>query len=421
MTFEFDDALRERKETFREYVNEHVVPHADRWHRSEETPPEAIDSLAQRGWLGATLPQTHGGGGMDPVEYAAWMEEIGRGCSSLRSLVTVHCMAAHMLQRWANAALLDAWIPRLASGDALAAFALSEPNAGSDASAIETTAVRRGDAYVLNGEKKWTTYGQIADVFLVFARCDGDVAAFWVERDRPGLSTTPMTGLIGTRASMTARVHLSDCSVPASHAIQGRGFGVSHLVTTALTHGRLSVAMGCVGLAQACVNAAAAYTSQREQFGAKLNEHQLVRRKITEMSVGLESARLLGYRAASLQRDGDPRSLTATNQAKYHAARVARSAANDAVQLHGGNGCSDAYPVQRFLGDAKVMEIIEGSNQIHQISIAKDVGRTHARQAAHPAYDPAYDPPDNRPPDRAAPDGEPADAADGVSAHARRR
>jgi alkylation response protein AidB-like acyl-CoA dehydrogenase len=369
---------------FRAFVDEAIRPHADHWHREAHTPPGVVERLAENGLLGATLPAEHGGGGMGAVRYATLMEELGAGCSSIRSLVTVHCMASEALQRWGSKALRETWIPRLASGDVVAGYALSEPDAGSDASAIATTAAPvDGDsgepsAYVVNGEKKWTTYGQIAGAFLVFARIDGDLGALWVESDRPGLSVEPMHGLTGARASMPARVFFDDCHVPASRVVGRPGFGFSALLTTTLTHGRLAVAAGCVGLARACLQAAAGYTRHREQFGNPLEDYQLVQRKITNLDVRVEAARLMSRRAARQMQNGAPEASTTAAQAKYFAADVAVRAANEAVELHGGNGCHDAYSVHRYLADAKVMEVIEGTPEVLQTTLADAAYRRHA-------------------------------------------
>jgi len=370
-------------DAIRSFVDAWVRPYADAWHRDEQTPRSVIDRIAQEGYLGATLPEEDGGGGMSMGQYALLMEELGAGCSSLRSLVTVHCMASGVLQRWGSDALVSRWLPRLACGSAIAGYALSEPQAGSDATSIATQAAfaddeTSGGAYLVNGEKKWTTYGQIADVFLVFARIDGDLGALWVERDRPGLTVEPMSGMLGTRASMPARLHFDGCRVPADQVVGRPGFGYGALLAGSLTQGRLAVAMGCVGLARACLQACAGYTRHRTQFGRALEEYQLIQRKMTNMDVQVEAARLMGHRAAQLIDDGDPQSSIAAAQAKYFAADVACTAANNAVEMHGGNGCHASHSLQRYLGDAKVMEVIEGTPEILQTTLASSVYRRHA-------------------------------------------
>ncbi|HEX8906234.1 MAG TPA: acyl-CoA dehydrogenase family protein, partial [Longimicrobiaceae bacterium] len=206
---------------FAAYVDRHVAPHAGEWDRAAATPPEAIRRLAETGWLGAVVPREHGGAGMDWVTFGLLNEELGRGCSSLRSLLTVHSMAAYAVLRWGSRAQKERWLAPLARGEALGAFALSEPNVGSDAAAVETTATPDGDGYVLRGTKKWTTYGQIADLYLLFARAEGKPAAFLLERGTPGFTVEPLHGVTGTRASMLAQLHLDGCRVPKEARLGG--------------------------------------------------------------------------------------------------------------------------------------------------------------------------------------------------------
>jgi glutaryl-CoA dehydrogenase (non-decarboxylating) len=242
---------------------------------------------------------------------------------------------------------------------------------GSDAKSIETTAILQGQEFVLNGRKKWTTYGQIATLFLIFAQCDGNVSAFLVERDTPGFSVEPLRGITGTRASMLGELFMHECRVPKENLIGGRGFGLASVGTSALDIGRYTVASGCVGLIQACLDACLDYAHSRRQFDSYLKDFQLTQQMITCMMADVSAARLLCQRAGQLKDSGDPATIMETWIAKYFASTAAVRAANAAVQLHGANGCSEDYPVQRFLRDAKVMEIIEGSTQIQQISIAQ--------------------------------------------------
>lgn len=360
-----------RQAEFRAFVDQHVVPHADRYHHEQRTPPAAIAQLVQNGYLGLCLPQAHGGAGADSVTWGLLMEELGRGCSSLRSLLTVHSMVARAILRWGSRAQKERWLPALAQGRVLGAFALSEPSVGSDANSVTTSATADGDHFILRGEKKWITYGQLADLFLVFATCGGQPAAFLVERDRPGVSTVPIGELLGLRASMTARVLLTDCRIPKDNLLGRLGFGISHVAATALDHGRSCVAWGCVGIGQACLDDCIVYTQERVQFGVPLKEHQLIRRLISDMITEVAAARLLCLQAARLREAQDPEALSATAIAKYFAAKTAVAAADSTVQIHGANGCGRDYSAQRYLGDAKIMEIIEGSSQIQQLTIAE--------------------------------------------------
>lgn len=350
-----------------------MAPHADRWDREGRIPRELIARLARAGYLGALVPAEYGGSALDMVTYGLLNEEVGRGCSSVRSLLTVHGMVQYAIHRWGNDAQRARWLPRLASGEVIGTFGLSEPTAGSDAASIRTSARPGEDGYTLDGTKVWNTFGQIADVVLVFAQDEGRICAFLVESSRPGFHATPATDILGTRASMVATLSLSSCVVPRENRIGGVGFGLSAVATAALDIGRYSVACGCVGIAQACLDASIAYASNRIQYGTPLKDHQLIRKMITEMVVNVAAARSLCHRAGYLKQTGDPRTVLETLTAKYFASRIAVQAASDAVQIHGANGCGADYPVERYYRDSKIMEIIEGSTQILEIHIAKHV------------------------------------------------
>jgi hypothetical protein len=376
---ELTDRQKENRSAFRKFVDEAVIPYAAENDRQERMPVEDIHRIARLGYLGAVLPEAVGGAGMDMISFGLLNEELGRGCSSLRSLLTVHSMAAVAIQRWGSKVQKEEWLPRLAGGEKIGAFALTEPNVGSDAKNIETAARTEGDEYVLNGEKRWITFGQMADLFLVFAKCEGQPAALLVERETPGLSIRPVSGMLGVRASMLAELCLRDCRIPKGNLVGRLGFGLSHVAAAALDCGRYSVAWGTVGIAQACLEASLRYTNRRKQFGNYLKEHQLVRQMISEMITNVEAARLLCYQAGYLKDKGDPAAIIQTSMAKYFASRTASKASIDAVQLHGANGCSSSYPVERYLRDARIMEIIEGSTQIQQLTIA-DYGYQQQRQ-----------------------------------------
>jgi alkylation response protein AidB-like acyl-CoA dehydrogenase len=279
-------------------------------------------------------------------------------------------MVSYAILKWGSRYQKAQWLPGLASGECIGAFALSEPGVGSDARSVETTATLQDNHYVLRGRKKWISYGQIADLFLLFAQVNGKVSVFLVERDAPGLSILPITGMLGTRASMLAELHLEDCTVPKESLVGGIGFGLAPIGTSALDIGRYSVACGCVGIAQACLDATLSFTSSRKQYGTLLKEHQLIQQMVTDMITNVRAARRLCHHAGTLKDEGDPASLMETLIAKYFASTIAMKAASDTVQIHGALGCSSEYSVQRYLRDAKVMEIIEGSSQIQQITIA---------------------------------------------------
>jgi alkylation response protein AidB-like acyl-CoA dehydrogenase len=372
------DEQRERQQAvFREFARKEIEPHADRWDREEAIPREVVNTLAAHGWLGALVPAEFGGPGMDAVTFGLLNEEIGAACSSVRSLLTVHSMVSHAVARWGSRAIREAWLPRLATGEAVGAFALTEDSSGSDAAAMSALAVRDGGGFRLTGTKKWITYGQRADVYLVFALCEGKPAAFLVERSSPGLEVVPVHGMLGTRASLLAELRLRDVPVPAGNLVGRLGFGIAAVATSALDIGRYSVAWGCVGILAAALRISLDHAGERTSFGVPIAEHQLVQRMLADMVTSHAAARLLCVEAGELKDAGDPRTVNATWTAKYFASCRAFAAAADAVQVLGARGCTADHPANRLLRDAKVMEIIEGSTQLQQTHLA-----TAARQAA---------------------------------------
>lgn len=370
MYLELTTEQKKSRLAFRDFVNAEIAPFADNFDREEYTPTEVIQKLAEQGYLGAIIPKEKGGANMDMITFGILNEEIGRGCSSIRCLLTVHSMMSHAILKWGSKTQREYWIPKLQKGEAIGAFALSEPSIGSDAKNVATTATIDGDDYILNGSKKWITYGQIADVFVVFAQLEGYPTAFIAENNTPGLSIKPISGMLGVKGSMLGELHFDNCRIPKQNIVCRKGFGFSHVASSCLDYGKLSVAFGCVGIAQASLEACIKYTTERKQFNVPLKEHQLIRQMITDMMVNIKAARLLCYQAAYLKDTGSPKSIVETSVAKYFASIIATKAANDAVQIHGANGCSSEYSVQRYLRDAKIMEIIEGSTQIQQITIA---------------------------------------------------
>jgi glutaryl-CoA dehydrogenase (non-decarboxylating) len=370
MEIELTRRQKGNRDDFKRFASAEVEPYADRADREGRFSPEALRKIAEGGYLGSVLPEDWGGRGIDIVSYGLLHEEIGRACSSARSIITVHDMVAMAILKWGSERQRKWLLPGLASGKSIGAFAVSEANVGSDAKSIETTATRSNGSYILNGAKKWITAGQIADVFLVLARCENKPAAFLVERGRPGFSVEPISGLLGLRASMAAEISFRECEIPPENLVGRVGFGLMSVVLTALGLGRYSVAWGSVGITQACLDACVRYASRRRQFGSFLKEHQLIQEMIAEMTTNLKAARLLCYQAGRLKQEGDSREVMETFVAKYFASRAAMRAAIDAVQIHGANGCAGEYPVQRYMRDAKVMEIIEGSSQISQLLIA---------------------------------------------------
>lgn len=371
MRLELTPQQQSARLAFRRFAREEIAPHADRFDREERIPPEVFRRLGEEGYLGSFLSPEWGGRGIDMVTYGLLHEELGQACSNVRTILTVHDMFSVAVQRWGKAEQKEKWLPKLATGAVIAAFAISEPNVGSDPKRVEATAARREDgSFVLNGRKKWITFGQVADVFLVLVQFEGKPTTFIVERDSPGLTITPTTGMLGLRACMLAELDFEDCVIPAENLLGGIGFGILSAVSTALSLGRYTIAWGSVAIAQACLDASMSYASVRRQGGALLKDHQLIRQMLTDMVTNVRAARLLCLQSGYYKDVGDPKEVGEAFIVKYFASTIAMKAALDAVQIHGANGCTRDYPVERHFRDAKLMEIIEGSTQIQQITIA---------------------------------------------------
>ncbi|MEC1679082.1 acyl-CoA dehydrogenase family protein [Bacillus mojavensis] len=359
------------KEKFTAFVDTHVAPNAANIDKKQHIPTDIIKNLAQEGYLGSMLPSQYGGMGLDMVTIGVLNEEVGRGCSSVRSLLTVHGMVALAIYRWGTQKQRNYWLPKLAEGSVIGAFGLTEPQVGSDAKSIQTKAILDGNDYVLlNGVKKWITMGQIADVFLIFAMCEEGPAAFIVERNTPGVEVNQINSMLGVRGSMLGEIKFSHCRIPKENLIGRIGTGLSHIALSCLDYGRYTIAWGCVGLAQACLEHSLHYARTRKQFGSAIGENQLIQKMLTEMVVQVKAARLLCINAGELKDEGSPDSIMETWNAKYYASSMAVKVANDAVQIHGANGCSGDYPVERYFRDAKINEIIEGTSQMHEVMIA---------------------------------------------------
>jgi alkylation response protein AidB-like acyl-CoA dehydrogenase len=362
----------------RAFVDARVVPAAGAFDTREQIPLSFLAEVAELGVWGGLVPRQAGGLGLDMAALGAVHEEFGRGCSSLRSLLTVHSMVAWVISRRGTAEQRAQWLGPLAAGEVLAAFCLSEADAGSYTAGIATTARRKGDAWVISGRKKWITGGQIAGLYLVFARTEPGMSAFLIPADA-GVEVKPISGLLGTRASMVAELIFDDVCVPLGAMIGPGGFAPGFVLTAALDIGRYSVACGSVGIIQACLEATADYAQARHVGKTPLSEFQLTQVKLADMVTAAAAGRALCERAGRLKDAGDEATVVATWVAKYFASRAAVKAACDAVQVHGANGCTDSYPVARYYRDAKIMEIIEGSSELQQITIADAASREQPR------------------------------------------
>ena len=357
----------------REFLETQVSPRADGWDREQRLPREAVQRLLELGLLGGVV--TPAGGEVDARTWGDALEWVGAASFSLLSVFTVHAMCAHAVDRWAAPEVKREWLPQLASGRQLGAFALTEPAIGSDAKNVATRIESEGDCWRVNGVKRWISAAGLADVFVVIGRTAVGPTAVLVPRDAPGLEVRPIDGMLGLRAAQLGQLVLKDVRVPKAHLLGAERTGFSHVTGSALDVGRFCIACGCTGLIRACVRASVAYARDRVQFEVPLREHQLIQEMIAEMVTGYKASRALWRHAAERRTQGDPGSIVETTTAKYFASRAASRAASDAVQIHGANGCGPDFPVQRYFRDARIGEIIEGSNQIQQLLIARDAQR----------------------------------------------
>jgi alkylation response protein AidB-like acyl-CoA dehydrogenase len=360
------------RDAARAFVDRELLPVADNFDAERAVAREFRELVAQHGYYGANIGARFGGQGASALTWGAVHEEFGRGCSSMRSLLTVHAMVAWAIERHGSAAQQEDWLTQLASGETQAAFCLSEHEAGSDTEAIGTTAQRVADGWRIDGAKAWITGGAVAGLFLVFARCEDGIGAFLVPAGNE-VAVAPVDDLLGTRASLVADIVLDGVVVPDAARLGPRGFTSSFLLTSVLDVGRFSVASGSLGIIQGCLDASTDRAAARSIGGRALADYQLTQAKIADMATAVVAGRALCERAAHLKDAGDPASVTATWVAKYYTSRAAARSASDAVQLHGAAGCCDSHRVARYYRDAKVMEIIEGSNELQQVVIAANV------------------------------------------------
>jgi alkylation response protein AidB-like acyl-CoA dehydrogenase len=373
-----DFALTEEQLSFkalaREFLDREVVPHRAAWDRVESVDIAIVPKLGELGFFGLTIPEEYGGLGGDYITYCIGMEELGRADSSVRGIVSVSMgLVGKVILSHGTEEQKQEWLPPIATGAKLACFGLTEPDTGSDAGNLTTRAVRDGGDYVLNGQKMFITNATWSDLCLVFARTGGPgpkgVSAFLVPTDTPGFEAHEIKGKLGLRGQATAEIFLTDVRVPESARLgeEGQGFTIA---MHSLDKGRVSVGAGCVGIIQGCLESVVQYSKDRHQFGRPLASFQLIQDMIADMSVDADAARLLVWRAADLIERGEPFGVEAS-KAKYFASEAAVRAANLAIQAFGGYGYIDEYPVQKYMRDARVMTLYEGTSQVQKLLIGR--------------------------------------------------
>ncbi|GAA1520080.1 acyl-CoA dehydrogenase family protein [Dactylosporangium maewongense] len=374
MDFTLNDDQRAIRQVTADFVSREITPHAAAWDRAEHVDLAIVKKLADLGIFGITIPEEHGGSGGDHTTYCLVLEELGKGDSSVRGIVSVSLgLVAKSINGYGTPEQKAAWLPRLCAGDALGCFALTEPDTGSDAGALSTRATRVDEGWRLDGAKMFITNGTWAQVAVVFARTGGPgpkgVSAFLVPTDTPGLRIEEIHGKLGLRGQATAALTFEGVTVGEDALLGelGQGFKIA---MSALAKGRMSLAAGCVGIIQGCLDAAVAYAKQRSQFGRPIASFQLVQQLIADISVEADAARLLTWRVADLIDRGLP-FATESSTAKLYASEAAVRSANAALQVFGGYGYIDEYPVGKYLRDARVTTVYEGTSQIQKLIIGR--------------------------------------------------
>jgi alkylation response protein AidB-like acyl-CoA dehydrogenase len=375
MNLELSEEQEAVRDLAKAFVAREITPHVIEWDRAESVDRAVVGKLGALGFLGLTVPEEYGGSGGDHLSYCLVTEELGRGDSSVRGIVSVSLgLVAKTIAAWGDEEQKRAWLPGLTSGATIGCFGLTEPGTGSDAGNLATRAVRDGDDWVVSGTKMFITNGTWADVVLLFARTNDTpghrgISAFLVPTDTPGLTRRTLHGKLGLRGQATAELVFEEVRIPGAALMGPEGKGFS-LAMSALAKGRMSVAAGCVGIAQAALDAAVGYAGEREQFGKPIAHHQLVQELISDIAVDVDAARLLTWRVADLI-DRGREFATAASQAKLFASEAAVRAANNALQVFGGYGYIDEYPVGKLLRDARVMTLYEGTSQIQKLIIGR--------------------------------------------------
>lgn len=377
MQFELTDEQQMLKRMVREFAEKEVEPTAAERDEEERFDREIFDQMAALGLTGIPWPEEYGGIGADYLSYVIAVEELSRVCASVGVTLSAHVsLASWPIYKYGNEEQKQTFLKRLAEGSALGAYALSEPGAGSDVASMKMTAKEDGDDYILNGNKVWITNGGVADIYVVFAKTDMDarhrgISAFIVEKDTPGFECGKKEKKLGIRSSPTTELIFENCRIPKANMLGAEGEGFKIAMTT-LDGGRSGIAAQAVGIAQGALDAAVNYAKEREQFGKPIAHNQGISFKLADMATETEAARLLTYRAAWLESEDKPYS-DASAMAKLYAGDAAMRHTVEAVQIFGGYGYTKDYPVERYMRDAKITQIYEGTNEIQRLVIGRSV------------------------------------------------
>lgn len=378
MDLELTEEQRMVQASVREFVAGEIAPRAHEYDEAARFPREQLKGLAELGLLGMIIPEEWGGAGFDTVAYALALEEIARADASVCVIVGVtNSVVCYPILSFGTEEQKHKYLVPLAKGESLGAFCLSEPQAGSDATALRTRAVRDGDAYIINGTKSWVTSGGEAQVYIVMAVTNREagkngVTTFIVEGDTPGLSVSAIEHKMGQRASQTAEMSFADVRVPAANVLGGEGHGLK-VAFNSLDNGRIGIGALSTGIAQGAFDESLKYAKERHAFGQAIAEFQAIQFKLANMATEIDAARLLTLRAAALKDAGHKQTGFYAAMAKLYASETANRVCADAVQIHGGNGYSRDYAVERMYRDARVTTIYEGTSEIQRIVISREI------------------------------------------------
>ena len=361
------EVQQERQREFREFVASYVAPSAAEWDRAERIPESLVTRMAGAGYLGSTIPSKFGGQGWDTVTFGLLNEAFGRGSAALADLLTVQSMVSMTVLKWGSDEQKSRWLPPLARGETIGAFALTEPAGGSDLQSLQTKFTECGNGgYRLNGQKTWISHGQIAGLFLVIGCAGALPMACLLPRESAGLSIEPITGMLGFRAAGLARINFADVEIPADCVLGKPGVALSYLAPIGLHYGRISTACSSLGLLRGCFEEAAARAAMRRVGAGVVGDFGMIRSMIARMGADLNAAELLCLAACRAADEHLPEAFTKALIAKYFSSRAAVRAAADAVQIWGAAGCHEDAPVARYYRDARILEIIEGTTQVHE-------------------------------------------------------
>jgi butyryl-CoA dehydrogenase len=388
LDLELTDEQRLISESARQFCDKEIAPRVRDNDRAGRFDRELASKLGEIGYLGAPVAEEYGGRSLDYLGYGLIVEQVGRVDSSARTVVSVQTsLVCGSIERWGTEEQKREWLPRLCSGQALGCFALTEPDFGSDAASLRTRAKKNDSGWSITGNKMWISMGNVADLALVFAQTDPEkkhegLACFLVPTATDGYGSQEIHGKLGLRSSDTAEISLDEVEVPENAMLGeiGDGFRVA---MSALDNGRYSVAAGCVGICEGCVDASVAFAKERKQFGVPIASFQLIQELIADMVVKRDAARMLVWRAGALK-DRGVRNTVETSIAKYYATEAAVECASAAIQVHGGSGYVDDYPVERYLRDARVTTLYEGTSQIHKLIIGRDATGINAMTPPEP-------------------------------------